>query len=561
MTIFSLLGAMLNVNAACFQVISSAPGSTNLTYSVAVDSVHATAKLNNLTLVRAALAPLNVSVYYSHVLPSAPTSASSSAILAVAIAVPAVVVCALLVALVVYFRRRNRHSVYRTRAHQDNSTLSSRANSSMEMAQLPSNGSSRSLTPLNATDDLHSYTSNAPCFYDDPNAPLPRIPLSTSNGAESEPVASYDTHDETYEELRKRTLQRARGVAGPVDGAIYATVLKESQDGDECTHGGRSPRDTSVHDVIYEETYQTSTSALRTLRYPRKQLRFVDQIGQGQFGKVFIATATQDHDAPPRMFAVKMLKIAGSSPEQSVVFLREAEILAELHHPNVVRIVGVCMPDSPWLIIMEYCEYNDLRSFLRALLRYQDLRMTLTEINSIAAQVAAGMEHLAEHLIIHRDLAARNCLVARGTVVKIADFGMARKVQGQEDMYSVVGVRELPIFWMAVESLRFGVYTLQSDIWSFGVLLWEIATYGTLCPYEGAPDSVFRQQVYSGKRLRQPAGCPDSLYAMMRRCWLVNPSARPTFAQLHRELHTAVAADRRGVRDLGALMDQRLTAG
>lgn len=312
--------------------------------------------------------------------------------------------------------------------------------------------------------------------------------------------------------------------------------------------------------AFYQCVYRSTSPEFRNKVYPRHWLEFRETLGSGQFGVVMLASTTEGGLAQPYLVAVKMLK-EGASEQESSDFVQEAALMADFQHPNVLRLLGVCMPELPWLIVLEFCEHGDLNRFLRLLRRVPALQLRLADLCDLAAQVASGMAYLTERSCVHRDLAARNCLVAAGTTVKIADFGLARRLDSATP-YTVVGTRRLPVYWMAPESLSEGIFAEPSDVWSFGVVLWEIVTYCTLPPYGGMPTNRVMKHLMSGARIVQPDECPDELYALMQRCWHAQPEQRPTFATLVSLLTRlgATAGGGGGRRDLGALLDQHMAS-
>ncbi|XP_056287993.1 tyrosine-protein kinase Fer isoform X2 [Pseudoliparis swirei] len=247
-------------------------------------------------------------------------------------------------------------------------------------------------------------------------------------------------------------------------------------------------------------------------------------LGKGNFGEVFIGTLQRDKTP----VAVKTCK-EDLPPELKIRFLSEARILKQYDHPNIVKLIGVCTQRQPIYIVMELVPGGDFLSFLRK--KKDDLKTK--QLVRFSVDAAAGMAYLESKNCIHRDLAARNCLVGEGSVLKISDFGMSR--QEDDGIYSSSGLKQIPIKWTAPEALNYGRYSSDSDVWSYGILLWETFSLG-VCPYPGMTNQQAREQVEKGYRMSCPKCCPDDVYKVMQRCWLYSPEDRPKFSELQRDL-------------------------
>lgn len=216
--------------------------------------------------------------------------------------------------------------------------------------------------------------------------------------------------------------------------------------------------------------------------------------------------------------------------------MNEASVMKAFDTTHVVRLLGVVSEGQPTLVIMELMPNGDLKTYLRSHRPDMDVfdperqPPTLREIYQMAIEIADGMAYLSAKKFVHRDLAARNCMVSDDMTVKIGDFGMTRDVY-ETDYYRKGTKGLLPVRWMAPESLKDGVFTINSDVWSYGVVLWEMATLASQ-PYQGLSNDQVLRYVIDGGLMERPENCPDKLYTLMRHCWQHKPSARPSFLKL-----------------------------
>ncbi|XP_029297446.1 vascular endothelial growth factor receptor kdr-like [Cottoperca gobio] len=332
--------------------------------------------------------------------------------------------------------------------------------------------------------------------------------------------------------------------------------------------------------------------------FPRDRLRLGKTLGHGAFGKVVEASAFGiDKLSTCKTVAVKMLKGGATSNERKAL-MSELKILIHIgHHLNVVNLLGACTkPGGPLMMIVEFCKYGNLSNYLRSkrddflVYKRQDGKvvssgsgcelsemmkrrlesvastgssassgfiedksycdseeeeeesedlykrvLTLEDLICYSFQVAKGMEFLASRKCIHRDLAARNILLSENNVVKICDFGLARDIYKDPD-YVRKGDARLPLKWMAPEAIFDKIYTTQSDVWSFGVLMWEIFSLGA-SPYPGVQiDEEFCCRLKEGTRMRAPEYSSSEIYQTMLDCWQGEPLERPTFTELVEQL-------------------------
>ncbi|CAH1989756.1 unnamed protein product [Acanthoscelides obtectus] len=269
----------------------------------------------------------------------------------------------------------------------------------------------------------------------------------------------------------------------------------------------------------------------------RKKIELIKELGQGSFGMVWEGLARDIRGKTEIRCAIKTVNEHATNRER-LEFLNEASVMKAFDTTHVVRLLGVVSQGQPTLVIMELMAHGDLKSYLRShrpdaenynpeLIKQPP---TLKQILQMAIEIADGMAYLTAKKFVHRDLAARNCMVSEDLTVKIGDFGMTRDIY-ETDYYRKGTKGLLPVRWMAPESLKDGVFTSSSDVWSYGVVLWEMATLASQ-PYQGLSNDQVLRYVIDGGVMERPENCPDKLYTLMRYCWQHKPSARPTFLKL-----------------------------
>ncbi|XP_026756936.1 muscle, skeletal receptor tyrosine-protein kinase-like isoform X1 [Galleria mellonella] len=270
-------------------------------------------------------------------------------------------------------------------------------------------------------------------------------------------------------------------------------------------------------------------------------LTFLEEVGEGCFGRVH--KGLMRSNTGEQVVAIKVLKeSANRSAEED--FVREVSIMSAFRHPNILTLVGVVYRDdinaSPWMVF-EYMEWGDLAGVLRGSRGGGRPGPVLDEpaLLHVALQVARGMEYLATRRFVHRDLAARNCLVGANLTVKIADFGMSRDVYTC-DYYKMGGERPMPVRWMSPESIVYARFTHESDVWSYGVVLWEIYSRGKQ-PFYGHNNDGATKLILQGIVLVPPEDCPRFAGELMRACWKSDPRDRIRFDEICRKLEVAAA--------------------
>lgn len=279
----------------------------------------------------------------------------------------------------------------------------------------------------------------------------------------------------------------------------------------------------------------------------RDNVDLLRELGQGSFGMVYEGIVRNVvYQQPEAKCAVKTVNDKASVTER-IQFLNEASVMKEFNSHHVVKLLGVVSKAQPTLVIMELMANGDLKTYLR--LHRPDLEENIIEgrqpptlkcILKMAIEIADGMSYLADKKFVHRDVAARNCMVAEDLTVKIGDFGMTRDIY-ETDYYRKGGKGLLPVRWMAPESLRDGVFTSQSDVWSYGVVLWEMATLASQ-PYQGLSSEQVLKYVLDGRVMERPERCPDRLYDLMKSCWYYQAKHRPTFLDIIADLLPDVPA-------------------
>lgn len=293
--------------------------------------------------------------------------------------------------------------------------------------------------------------------------------------------------------------------------------------------------DLSLHDVMVDNPMYNGHSSTSVKKIAAEKISMRRLIGEGNFGLVFLGEcANLEKKKTSTTVAIKTLK-GDSSEALRRDFEREAELLTTFKHENIVHLYGVCTEGDNWMLIFEYMEHGDLHKYLRSrapdTVKNTDVSesevtvLTRPELVLIIKQIAKGLQFLTAQHFVHRDLATRNCLVGKDLQVKIGDFGLARDIY-ITDYYKVGNPTMLPYRWLALESIRYGKFTTKSDVWSFGVMMWEVFTYGQKPWCElSIPEMVAK--IESGDRLPYPQGCPDEIYQLMLHgCWKLDESER-----------------------------------
>lgn len=300
--------------------------------------------------------------------------------------------------------------------------------------------------------------------------------------------------------------------------------------------------------------FENALDGLRQLdiEYNYTSLEMVGELGEGAFGRVFKARAP-GLEMGDEFVAVKTLKEDADS-DILTAFVAEVETSARFKHPNVVRLVGICTEDFHKCMIFEYMDLGSLSDILRS----SDPTnpdpssakgsMTPDQFLSCCLQVAKGLTYLSSLKFVHRDIATRNCLVNSDFLVKIADFGLSRDVCA-DDYYRIGSAKAcLPVRWMPPEALLYGKFTVKSDVWSYGVLMWEVYSFAQQ-PFGGISNYEVIDRIKEGRVMGCPELCPASIYDIMKSCWTRVPQKRPAMARLLQRINHLLRSNSMTVLD------------
>lgn len=280
---------------------------------------------------------------------------------------------------------------------------------------------------------------------------------------------------------------------------------------------------------------QADSSDLDKWEIPRDRVVINRKLGEGAFGTVYGGEAFFPEKGWLAV-AVKTLKV-GSSTDEKLDFLSEVEVMKRFEHKNIIKLLGVCIKCEPVLTVMEFMLYGDLKTYLLARRNlvndqsYEDSdEISNKKLTAMALDVARALSYLAQLKYVHRDVASRNCLVNAQRIVKLGDFGMTRPMY-ENDYYKFSRKGMLPVRWMAPESLGLGIFNPASDVWSYGVLLYEIITFGSF-PFQGMSNNEVLTHVKAGNCLSVPKGVKFQLGNLIYSCWNVEPTKRPTAPEI-----------------------------
>ncbi|XP_074799892.1 focal adhesion kinase 1 isoform X4 [Natator depressus] len=288
-----------------------------------------------------------------------------------------------------------------------------------------------------------------------------------------------------------------------------------------------------------EDTYTMPSKSYgideaRDYEIQRERIELGRCIGEGQFGDVHQGVYMSPEN-PAMAVAIKTCKNCTSDSVREK-FLQEALTMRQFDHPHIVKLIGVITENPVW-IIMELCTLGELRSFLQV----RKYSLDLASLILYAYQLSTALAYLESKRFVHRDIAARNVLVSSTDCVKLGDFGLSRYME--DSTYYKASKGKLPIKWMAPESINFRRFTSASDVWMFGVCMWEILMHGVK-PFQGVKNNDVIGRIENGERLPMPPNCPPTLYSLMTKCWAYDPSRRPRFTELKAQLSTILEEEK-----------------
>ncbi|XP_047460920.1 protein tyrosine kinase 2aa isoform X5 [Mugil cephalus] len=316
-----------------------------------------------------------------------------------------------------------------------------------------------------------------------------------------------------------------------VRSGVRAISVSEDLSGDET--------DDYAEIVDEEDTYTMPSMSYgvveaRDYEIQRDRIELGRCIGEGQFGDVHQGVYNSP-DKPPLPVAIKTCKNCTSDSVREK-FLQEALTMRQFDHPHIVKLIGVITENPVW-IIMELCTLGELRSFLQV----RKYSLDLATLILFAYQLSTALAYLESKRFVHRDIAARNVLVSSVDCVMLGDFGLSRYME--DSSYYKASKGKLPIKWMAPESINFRRFTSASDVWMFGVCMWEILMFG-IKPFQGVKNNDVIGRIENGERLAMPPQCPPTLYSLMTKCWSYDPSKRPRFTELKTQLNTILEEEK-----------------
>uniref|UniRef100_A0AAQ6IV93 Non-specific protein-tyrosine kinase n=1 Tax=Anabas testudineus TaxID=64144 RepID=A0AAQ6IV93_ANATE len=360
------------------------------------------------------------------------------------------------------------------------------------------------------------------------------------------------TRIEHFAYVKESDLEQI-GISKPAQRRLWH-ALKTYKANARCASKASSSRSPEGVDQWSGSAQEAGSRALPCL-IQDSELNLGEKLGSGSFG---VVRRGEWHTPTGRVLPVAVKSLRSSMSRQTDTltdFLQEVTTMQSLDHPNIIRLYGVVLT-QPLKMVTELAPLGSLYDTLRS----RQYEYPLVRLWLFATQIVAGMDYLETRRFIHRDLAARNVLLASRVSVKIGDFGLMRGLNQETDHYVMSAHRRIPFAWCAPESLRVGSFSHASDVWMFGVTLWEMFTY---CeePWFGLSGRQILWRVErEGERLEKPPDCPQELYIVMRKCWACNAADRPSFAQLTTMVAEARPMEVQATRDFAELRKLALVA-
>ncbi|XP_063066623.1 tyrosine-protein kinase SYK isoform X1 [Engraulis encrasicolus] len=321
-------------------------------------------------------------------------------------------------------------------------------------------------------------------------------------------------------------LSRLKSYSFPIPGSKKDRPSQRlsNKDNNHNTYETRGPNADAMpmDTAVYESPY-ADPDELRQTHVDRSQLFLEDgELGSGNFGTVLKGLYTMRKTKKP--VAVKILKNDDNNTAVRDEMLREANVMQQLDNPYIVRMIGICEAEN-LMLVMELAELGPLHKYLQR----NKLNVPVKNITELVHQVSMGMKYLEEHNFVHRDLAARNVLLVTQHYAKISDFGLSKALTEEENYYKAKGHGKWPVKWYAPECMNYFKFSCKSDVWSFGVLMWEAYSFGQK-PYKGMKGNEVIQMIEGGQRMDAPANCPTEIYELMKKCWTYKADDRPGFS-------------------------------
>uniref|UniRef100_A0A4W5JJ28 non-specific protein-tyrosine kinase n=1 Tax=Hucho hucho TaxID=62062 RepID=A0A4W5JJ28_9TELE len=332
------------------------------------------------------------------------------------------------------------------------------------------------------------------------------------------------------------SLTTAENMADLIDGycrlvnGVTQSFIIRPQKGTSSSH----THTTDDYAEIIDEDDTYTMPSTRDYEIQRDRIELGRCIGEGQFGDVHQGVYNSPEN-PTLNVAIKTCKNCTSDSVREK-FLQEALTMRQFDHPHIVKLIGVITENPVW-IIMELCTMGELRSFLQV----RKYNLDLSTLILFSHQLSTALAYLESKRFVHRDIAARNVLVSSTDCVMLGDFGLSRYME--DSSYYKASKGKLPIKWMAPESINFRRFTSASDVWMFGVCMWEILMYG-IKPFQGVKNNDVIGRIENGERLAMPHNCPPTLYSLMTKCWAYDPSKRPRFTELKTQLSTILEEEK-----------------